>query len=92
MRIGDYDGTLRVLKHLRINGLVCPPIPETDTFAIKLSSKQGLVIERIHLEPEEDRADQDENLNQKGGSTRTKKPAPVAAVACNPTKKHAIDF
>ena len=56
MRIGDYDGTLRVLKHARINGLICSPVPETDTFAIKLSSKQGLVIERIHLDPEEDRA------------------------------------
>jgi len=55
MKIGDYDGTLRVLKHPRINGLVCSPMPETDTFAIKLSSKSGLVIERIHLDPEEDR-------------------------------------
>lgn len=89
MRIGDYDGTLRVLKHVRINGLICSPVPETDTFAIKLSSKQGLVVERIHLDPEEDRADQDENLNQKG--TRQTK-ASVAAVACNPTKQHKIDF
>mmetsp|Transcript_18639 Transcript_18639/g.25145 ORF Transcript_18639/g.25145 Transcript_18639/m.25145 type:complete len:118 (+) Transcript_18639:2089-2442(+) len=73
MRIGDYDGTLRMLKQVRINGLICPPIPETDTFAIKLSLKQGLIIERIHLEPEEDRADQDENLNQKGGARSSKK-------------------
>lgn len=57
MRIGEYDGTLRVLKHARINGLICPPVAETDTFAIKLSKKQGLVVERIHLDPEEDRAD-----------------------------------
>ena len=57
MRIGDYDGTLRILKHVRLHGLICPPIVPTDIFALKLSSKQGLVIERIHLEPEEDRAD-----------------------------------
>ena len=57
MRIGDYDGTLRILKHARIHGLICPPIPETDIFALKLSSKHGLIIERIHLDPEEDRAD-----------------------------------
>jgi len=25
-----------------------------------------MIVETIHLEPEEDRADQDENLNQKG--------------------------
>ena len=57
MRIGDYDGTLRVLKHVRLNGLICAPVPATDIFALKLSSKQGLVVERIHLDPEEDRAD-----------------------------------
>ena len=90
MKIGDYDGTLRVLKHVRLNGLICPPVPETDTFAIKLSSKQGLIVERIHLDPEEDRADQDENLNQKG--SRPQKNKSVAAVACNPTQQHKIDF
>ena len=57
MRIGEYDGTLRVLKHVKLHGLICSPIPATDIFALKLSSKQGLVIERIHLDPEEDRAD-----------------------------------
>ena len=56
MRIGDYDGTLRILKHIRIHGLICAPVPPTDIFALKLSSKQGLVVERIHLDPEEDRA------------------------------------
>ena len=71
MRIGDYDGTLRILKHVRLNGLICTPIAETDIFALKLSSKHGLLIERIHLDPEEDRADQDENLMQKG--TKSKK-------------------
>ena len=62
MRIGEYDGTLRVLKHAKLHGLICSPLPPTDVFALKLSSKQGLVVERIHLEPEEDRAGQDENL------------------------------
>ena len=57
MRIGEYDGTLRVLKHMKLHGLICAPVPATDIFALKLSSKQGLVVERIHLDPEEDRAD-----------------------------------
>ena len=89
MRIGDYDGTLRILKHVRLHGLICPPVISTDIFALKLSTKQGLVIERIHLEPEEDRADQDENLMQKGSK---KKKEGVSSVACNPTKSHKIDF
>jgi hypothetical protein len=89
MRIGEYDGTLRILKHVKLHGLICSPIASTDVFALKLTSKQGLIIERIHLEPEEDRAGQDENLQQKG-SSKTKKS--VASVACNPTKSHAIDF
>ena len=68
MRIGEYDGTLRILKHVKLHGLICSPILSTDTFALKLSSKQGLVVERIHLDPEEDRAGQDENLQQKGSN------------------------
>ena len=95
MRIGDYDGTLRILKHVTMHGLVSGPVPSTDTFALKLSSKQGLVIERIHLDPEEDRADQDENLMQKGAKsskTSGKGAANVASVACNPTKQHKVDF
>ena len=87
MRIGDYDGTLRILKHVRLHGLVCSPVPPTDTFAIKLSTKLGLKIERIHLDPEEDRAGQDENLMQKGEKkSGAGKKAGVASVACNPTK------
>lgn len=84
MKIGEYDGTLRLLKQVRINGFICPPVAETDTFAIKLSKKSELLVERIHLDPEEDRADQDENLNQKG-SGPAKKTKSVAAIACNPT-------
>ena len=88
MRIGDYDGTLRILKHIRLHGLICAPVPPTDTFALKLSSKQGLLVERIHLEPEEDRAGQDENLMQRGGASNKAKKAQssAASVACNPTK------
>lgn len=56
MRIGEYDGTLKILKHARLHSIVPSPFPDTDIFALKLTSKSGLMIERIHLDPEEDRA------------------------------------
>ena len=62
MQIGDYDGTLKLLKHPKIHGLICPPLPAFDIYALKLKGKAGIVVEWIHLEPEEDRAEQDENL------------------------------
>ena len=56
MKIGEYDGTLKILKYARVHAFVPSPFPETDIFALRLTSKNGLVIERIHLDPEEDRA------------------------------------
>ena len=56
---------------------------EFDIYAVRVKGKTGLVIEKIHLEPEEDRAGQDENLMQKG--VKEKK---VSSVQCNPTKAH----
>lgn len=56
MKIGDYDGTLRLLKLPRINGFINSPLPDSDIFALKLKSKSGISVEKIHLEPEEDRA------------------------------------
>jgi hypothetical protein len=88
MKIGDYDGTLRLAKLPRINGFLNSPLPQSDVYALKLKSKSGIAIEQIHLDPEEDRAQQDENLMQKGRSHQKS----VAAVACNPTKQHQVDF
>jgi hypothetical protein len=62
-------------------------LPAFDIYALKLKGKAGIVVELIHMDPEEDRAEQDENLQQKG----TKKKG-VSSVACNPTKSHQIDF
>jgi len=62
MKIGDYDGTLKLIKQPRLHGLICAPLAEFDIYALKLKSKSGIEIEKIHLEPEEDRAGQDENL------------------------------
>ena len=93
MKIGEYDGTLKILKHARVHSFVPSPLPDTDIFALRLSSKNGLVIERIHLEPEEDRAGQDENLMQKGSKAKQGGSGQsVASMACNPTKQHKIDF
>ena len=83
MKISDYDGTLRLLKVPRIHGFISAPLPDSDIYALKLKSKSGITIEKIHLDPEEDRAGQDENLMQKGTKSKS-----VAAVACNPTKSH----
>jgi len=38
-----------------------------------LKGKSGIIVEKIHLDPEDDRADQDENLMQKGASSSKKK-------------------
>ena len=62
MKIGEYDGTLKLLKQVKLHGFLCAPLPDTDIYALKVSSKLGLTIEKIHLDPEEDRAGQDENL------------------------------
>ena len=56
MKISDYDGTLRLLKVPRIHGFISSPLPDSDVYALKLKSKSGIVVERIHLDPEEDRA------------------------------------
>ena len=56
MKIGEYDGTLKLLKQVRIHGFICSPLADTDIYALKVSSKNGLTVEKIHLDPEEDRA------------------------------------
>lgn len=61
MKIGDYDGTLRLLKQVKLHGFISY-LSDFDVYALKLKGKQGIVVERIHLEPEEDRSGQDENL------------------------------
>jgi len=68
LKIGEYDGTIKLLKQPRLHGLVSH-LAEFDIYALKLKKgKTGIDIEKIHLEPEEDRAGQDENLEQKGVS------------------------
>ena len=37
-------------------------MPNTDIYALRLKLKQTIVLEKIHLEPEDDRTAQDENL------------------------------
>jgi hypothetical protein len=61
MKIGEYDGTFRLLKQARLHSIV-GYLSESDTYALKLKGKTGIQLEKIHLEPEEDRAGQDENL------------------------------
>ena len=61
MKIGDYDGTIKLIKQVRLHGLISQ-LSEFDIYAIRLKRKTGIVVEKIHLEPEEDRAGQDENL------------------------------
>jgi len=46
---------------------------EFDIYALKMKKgKTGILVEKIHLEPENDRAAQDENLEQKGVSASSK--------------------
>ena len=81
------------MKQPRIHGLICPPLSEFDIYALKLKGKHNIAIEKIHLEPEQDRTGQDENLEQKGASTRkTKVKQNASSSLCNPTKSHNLDF
>lgn len=61
MKIGEYDGTLTLLKQPKIHGLIST-ISEFDIYALRLKAKSSIIVEKIHLEPEEDRSKQDENL------------------------------
>lgn len=61
MKIGEYDGTFRLLKQPQLHGMLMY-MPNTDIYALRLKSKQTIVLEKIHLEPEDDRTAQDENL------------------------------
>jgi PAXNEB protein len=69
MKIGEYDGTIKLVKQPRVHGLVSW-LSEFDIYAVTLKGKTGMVVERIHLEPEDDRAGQDENLMQKGAGSK----------------------
>jgi hypothetical protein len=56
LKIGEYDGTIKLLKQARIHGLMSHLSP-FDIYALKLQKgKTGITIEKIHLEPESDRA------------------------------------
>jgi hypothetical protein len=77
LKIGEYDGTIQLVKQPRINGLICAPLAPHDLYALKIKGKSNIVVETIHLEPETDRTGQDENLEQKGASTK-KKPSAAA--------------
>lgn len=83
--IGDYDGTIKFIKQPKLHGFISV-MSEFDIYALRLKGKTGMVVEKIHLDPEEDRSGQDENLMQKG--TGAKKKEGVASVQCNPTKAH----
>lgn len=72
LKIGEYDGTIQLVKQPRINGLICPPLSQFDLYALKLKGKHNIMVEYIHLEPETDRTGQDENLEQKGASKKKK--------------------
>jgi len=57
LKIGDYDGTIKLVKQVRLHGLLSGLAP-FDIYALKLlKGKTGIVVETIHLEPESDRAD-----------------------------------
>ena len=71
LKIGDYDGTIQLVKQARLHGLISGLAP-FDIYALKLlKGKTGIAIEKIHLEPESDRAALDENLEQKGDCSWT---------------------
>jgi hypothetical protein len=56
LKIGEYDGTIRLLKQPRIHGLI-GHLSEFDVYALRVrKGKTGIAIEKIHLEPESDRA------------------------------------
>lgn len=54
MKIGEYDGTFRLLKQPYLHGMLMY-MPNTDIYALRLKLKQTIVLEKIHLEPEDDR-------------------------------------
>jgi len=58
LKIGEYDGTLKLLKQPKINGLISH-FASTDIFALKVK-KGVLQVEEIHLDPEQDRTSQTE--------------------------------
>jgi len=62
-------------------------LSDFDIYALKLKGKHSIMIEKIHLEPEDDRTAQDENLQHKQSKTKS-----VASTVCNPTKAHKVDF
>jgi hypothetical protein len=55
MTIGEYDGTIKILKQPKLHGLISH-ISEFDIYALKLKGKSGINVEKIHLEPEQDRS------------------------------------
>jgi hypothetical protein len=55
MKIGEYDGTIKLLKQPKLHGLISQ-MSDFDIYAIRMKGKTGMVVEKIHLEPEEDRA------------------------------------
>ena len=93
MKIGEYDGTIKLIKQPKLHGLISQ-LSEFDIYALRLKGKSSIVVEKIHLEPEEDRADQDDNLRQKGAGkgAKGKQFGSTASVLCNPTKSQQIDF
>ena len=56
MKIGDYDGTVKILKQPKLHGLISH-MSEFDIYALRLKAvKTGIAVEKIHLDPEEDRS------------------------------------
>lgn len=39
LKIGEYDGTIQLLKQPRLHGLICPPLAPFDIYALKLKGK-----------------------------------------------------
>lgn len=56
MKIGEYDGTIQLVKQPKVHGLIST-ISEFDIYALRLKGKSGILVEKIHLEPEESRAE-----------------------------------
>ena len=62
LQVGDYEGTLRILKVPRLH-IIAGWQLEFEVWGFRISKgRSGMQIEQIHLEPEEDRTKQDENL------------------------------
>lgn len=55
LKIGEYDGTIRLVKQPRVHGLLST-LSDFDVYALRLKGKTGIVVEKIHLEPEDYRA------------------------------------